>query len=109
MEYVRVLVGSPLDGDLDGKVLEFMGEELARWHVAEGAVLTLFHCGTRGSEDVYRVHAARPGKESELFPWPDVDPFTGEESYGFLTPRQAAVYFPDADLFPGAFPEEDID
>jgi hypothetical protein len=109
MEYVRVLVGEPLEGDLDGKVLEFTGEEVARWHVAEGAVLTLYHCGWRGDEDVYRMHVARPGKVCELLPAPEVDPDTSEETYGFLTPRQAAVYFPDAALFPGAFPEEDID
>jgi hypothetical protein len=101
---VEALVGEIVGDDFRGKRLRFTGVELDR-KVQEDITLVLYQCG----EDKYRILVARVRGDSTIVSEPEIQPYTGEASYGFLSAQEAAAGWPNRELFAEHFPVQDID
>ena len=104
-EKVEVLVGVILHGEFHGKRLRFTGREVDRYDTNESRHV-LYECGPGR----YRIHVSRFDHGSGIYPEPDMAAAeTGDLSYRFFTPKQAAARWPHKEHFAHCFPVEDLD
>lgn len=101
---VEVAVGSKdQDGKYRGEILRFTGELVDAYEYGDRK-FKLFEC-----PDGYRVHVDEVGIDSDLYPSPVRNTYTGELEYPLFTAEEVAERWPDFGYTVGKPRVRDID